>query len=208
MQEEVTRAAMPADGSRVPGWLPNAITVVRMLLIPVFLVTAAACEQADTERASLRALACLVLVALGVSDVVDGWLARRFALATELGAVLDAVADRLAQVALTTFFTFGGGSAFSPLPPWFFGLLVVRDLLLLTGWLLIRRRRGCVQVKHEHHGKLASFLIFGLLLGITLGLPAVVVLPATIVISGLVVLSTFDYAAAGWRQFRRRSTER
>lgn len=82
--------------------------------------------------------------------------------------MLDAVADKLAQVSLLTFFLVTDSVAFAHVPLWFFAVIVGRDVLLGIGTLLVRKRRGDVAVVSEVHGKLASAMLFVLLLGITL----------------------------------------
>lgn len=189
---------------RVPAWLPNALTVLRVTLIPAFVVHAHWCAESvaagDGDRPH-RWLALAALLGIGVSDVVDGWLARSFGLATNLGAVLDAVADKLAQVSLLVFFALADGVAFLQVPLWFVALLLGRDALLGVGALLIRRRRGAVRVIHEVHGKASSLLLFALLVWLTADLPRGPVLPTMVVLAGIVVLSTWAYARDGWRQW-------
>ena len=94
----------------VPRWLPNAVSLLRVLLVPVWLWLAERCQDAfargDGDAAdTARLWAAVTLVAIGLSDVVDGYLARRFHLASSFGAMIDAVADKLCQVVLVTWFT-------------------------------------------------------------------------------------------------------
>ena len=190
---------------RPPAWLPNAISFGRIALIPAFVGFAEACETAAAagfrvER--LRALAAGTLLAIGVSDVLDGYLARRHGLGTPLGALLDALADKLAQVSVVAFFTFRAGLAFAPLPGWFLALLVLRDAVLAAGSLLIRRRRGRVEVRHKGHGKLVSLLLFALLLALTLGLPGRAAMACVVAISAIAIPSTVAYVRYGFEQWR------
>jgi len=200
---EPSRGA-PARGG-IPAWLPNAITALRIVLIPVFLLLAVACQQAELVGQAgqgYRLGAFSVLLALGLSDVVDGWLARRFGLDTPTGALLDAIADKLAQVALLAFFTLTPGPAFVRLPVWLLVIIVGRDLVLAAGCLALRARLGKVEVAHEVHGKLSSVLIFGLAVWATLGMSPRAVLPVSLVIAAVVLLSTVDYVRGGFRQAR------
>jgi phosphatidylglycerophosphate synthase len=188
----------------VPHWLPNALTVLRIALIPAFVMHARWCvESVEAGGSDLphRTLAGAALLGIGLSDVVDGWLARRFGLASQLGAVLDAVADKLAQVCLLLFFAFAGGEAFARVPLWFIVVLLGRDVVLVLGTLTVRWRVGRVAVVHEPHGKVASLLLFALLVWLTADLPRAVVLPALATITAIVALSTFVYMRAGWRQW-------
>ena len=65
--------------------LPNLITLGRLVLVPVVIAMISA------QRWEV---ACVIFVLAGVSDAVDGWLAKTFDLRTELGAYLDPVADK------------------------------------------------------------------------------------------------------------------
>jgi cardiolipin synthase len=77
---------MSADGDARIATVPNAITLVRLVCIPVFVWL-----LADDEPLAAAGL----LAVLGASDWVDGWVARRFDQGSDLGKVLDPVADRL-----------------------------------------------------------------------------------------------------------------
>jgi cardiolipin synthase (CMP-forming) len=102
--------------------IPNAITIARLLSLPVFVWLYAQ----DAPQASWPT-AVLVLV-MALSDVLDGWLARRYHWQTDLGRVLDPVADRiLFIVVVSTLMLFG------TLPWWAVVPLVVRDAVLLIG---------------------------------------------------------------------------
>lgn len=192
--------------SAVPRWLPNALTVLRIALVPAFIVHARWCAEdaaAGREDAPHRWLALGAFLVIGLSDVADGHLARRFGLATQLGATLDAVADKLAQLSALVFFLVADGVAYARTPAWLIGVLVGRDLLLGVGYLMIRARRGRVLVVHEHHGRLASLLLFLLVLWIAADLPRAAVVPSCALIVLIVLASTAGYARDGWRQWAR-----
>ncbi len=128
----------------IPGWLPNLITLIRIGLIPVFLVLVAACNAAllATEPATTWRLGAVsVYCTIGVSDLIDGYLARKYQLTTPFGATLDAVADKLAQISFLLFFTLSTGPGFALLPVWFLCVVLARDFILAIGWLLLRQRR-------------------------------------------------------------------
>lgn len=194
-----------------PPWLPNAISGVRILLVPAWVWFAEACRNdvvAGGDGATARWLATATLIAIGVSDVLDGWLARRFDLGSQLGATLDAVADKLAQVVLVTWLTMrpilgGSAIAFTALPLAFMLLLIARDAVLATGYLLIRARCGTVEVVHHAHGKIASVLLFALLVLVTADVATVAVLPILLVIAVVVTVSTVSYFRDGWVQWVR-----
>ena len=106
-------------------WLPNALSVGRILLVgpAVYLLL---------NEAYVATLA-LFFVA-GVSDGVDGWLAKRFNWASRLGAFLDAAADKLLMAAM--FVSLGW---LGIVPWWLVGLIFLRDLCIVTGAWFSRR---------------------------------------------------------------------
>jgi cardiolipin synthase len=199
------RTGGDALAARLPSWLPNVFTVVRVALIPLFVLLAARCQSAAHSgfpTASLRASALVVLLFLGASDLVDGYLARRHGLGSQLGAVLDALADKLAQVTLVLFFALSRGPAFAVIPFWFVFVVFGRDLIMAAGYATVRLRKGRVFVRHKLHGKLASSLIFVLLVALTAGASQGFMRIGFWLATFLVVMSTLDYMRDGWIQFR------
>ncbi len=190
----------------LPAWLPNLITVVRIGLIPLFVALVLLCDAAARGSGPLpllRSAALGVLLVGGASDFLDGYMARRHGLGSQRGAMLDAVADKLAQFTILLIFAVVEGPAFWTIPWWFVGLIFFRDLALWWGWWRIRRRRGAVRIRHEAHGKVASFLIFLLLVAITAGVRDRSLEWAMWLLAVLVVVSALDYVREGWRQFRK-----
>lgn len=102
--------------------IPNLITLGRVILVPVvfwLLVT------------NQMTAAFLVFVVAGISDAVDGFLAKRFDWATELGAYLDPLADKLLIVCI--FVALG---VREELPSWLVIAVVSRDILIVIGIVL------------------------------------------------------------------------
>ncbi|MCA2981459.1 MAG: CDP-alcohol phosphatidyltransferase family protein, partial [Myxococcaceae bacterium] len=150
----------------------------------------------DIDRVPLLA----VFITLGLSDLVDGFIARRFHLESNLGATLDAVADKLAQVSTVTFLVFLGTPGFASLPLWLWLVLLLRDGALAVGFLLVYRRHREVHVAHRWHGKASSLVLF---LVITLGIANVqetAILVGSFASLALIVPSTVSYVKEGLRQ--------
>lgn len=185
----------------MPAWVPNAISALRVLLVPVWLVLAFGARAAALAGSPVdRAPLLVVFIALGVSDLVDGFIARRFRLESNFGATLDAVADKLAQVATVTFLVFLGAPGFTPLPLWLWAALVARDGALAIGFVLVYRKHRVVHVEHRWHGKASSLLLFGV---ITLGMaaaPEVAVVVGSLLSLVLVVPGSVAYVREGLRQ--------
>jgi cardiolipin synthase len=103
--------------------IPNLITLGRILLVPI-VVWAIATPGAMW-------IAFVLFLAAGVSDAVDGFLAKRFNMATELGAYLDPLADKALIVSI--YLTLGINNL---IPRWLVILVVSRDILIVGGILL------------------------------------------------------------------------
>ncbi|HVG52021.1 MAG TPA: CDP-alcohol phosphatidyltransferase family protein [Xanthobacteraceae bacterium] len=102
--------------------LPNLITIARILLVPVMVWAIAAHEMR---------FAFLLFLAAGLSDAVDGFLAKRFNMTSELGAYLDPIADKVLIVSI--YIALGVTEA---IPRWLVILVVSRDLLIVGGIIL------------------------------------------------------------------------
>lgn len=105
--------------------IPNIITLGRILLVPI-IVWAIASNQME--------IAFAIFVIAGVSDAVDGFLAKRFNMASELGALLDPLADKALLVSI--FISLGIWGA---VPLWLVILVVSRDIMIvgavIVSWL-------------------------------------------------------------------------
>jgi phosphatidylglycerophosphate synthase len=203
----VTSPGGQNQSRRIPPWLPNAISAARIALVPVWLALACDARQAALSGNVPSPLGpLLVLLAIGASDVVDGFVARRFALTTNLGATLDAVADKIAQISTVTFLVLAGAPAFTALPVWLMVSLATRDFLLAVGWYAVHRRRGEVKAEHRWHGKAASALLFVLVVAALVGVSPQFVVSGSAVVVAFVVPSTIVYLRSGWRQLSSRGS--
>ena len=136
----VQEAAVQAD--RI--WtVPNALSVVRLLTIPLFAWLALVPQE--------DALAALVLALGGLTDYFDGMLARRWNQVTRLGQLLDPIADRLSTVTVLVVFLIRG-----VVPLWFVALLVLRDAVLAIEMGRLKGR-GITGLPVNYIGKAATF---------------------------------------------------
>ena len=105
--------------------IPNIITLVRILLVP-FIVWAIASNELE--------IAFIIFVAAGISDAIDGFLAKRFNMSSELGALLDPLADKALLVSI--YMSLGIWGA---IPRWIVILVVSRDIMIvgavIVSWL-------------------------------------------------------------------------
>jgi CDP-diacylglycerol--glycerol-3-phosphate 3-phosphatidyltransferase len=109
---------------------PNLVTLTRLALVPVTLALMAGGH---------RIAAALVLVVTFATDGLDGYLARRLDRVTDLGKVLDPLADKIAVVAVLVFLVANG-----EFPLWALLLVAARDIAIALGGVAIARRTGVV----------------------------------------------------------------
>jgi cardiolipin synthase (CMP-forming) len=102
--------------------IPNYITLLRLLLVP-FVVWSLLTGQ--------QMAAFIAFVVAGVSDGVDGYIARRFDMRSELGSYIDPIADKLLLVSV--FIVLGYQAI---LPIWLVAIVVFRDALIVSGVML------------------------------------------------------------------------
>ncbi len=141
---EGARVTRGAQGPRPLVWtVPNALSALRLLGVPLFLWLVLG-PEAD-------GWALAVLVASGVTDFLDGWLARKLDQQSVVGQILDPVADRLYILAVVV------GLALRDIIPWWMAIsLPLRDLLM-WGLVPLLRTRGYSALPVHFLGKAATF---------------------------------------------------
>lgn len=169
--------------------LPNLLTIVRMFLVPIFAMAA-------LEKRTLLALG--IFATAGLTDALDGYIARRFHLKTRLGAILDPLADKLllitAYLVLTLYETF---------PLWLSGVVIARDMIMIGGIVWIYLQNRVLQISPSLLGKATTFVQ---LLTITLFLLSreihtidKALLPLYLTTASVTLASGVHYAYTGFR---------
>ena len=170
--------------------LPNALTIARFVLVPVFVVLFARGDDGHSWPAAI------VFAAAAITDQLDGWLARRLRVESEFGKYADPLADRLMiDVAVVML-------VIEDRLPWPALVIIVgRDLLLVLGTRFVVPRGYVFAVSFL--GKLATWILYA---GICL---VIATPPGTdwpLVIFwigvGLAVAAGASYAAAVWKTLR------
>jgi cardiolipin synthase len=167
--------------------LPNLITVARILLVPIVV------WAISTPGAMWIAFA--LFVAAGISDAVDGFLAKRFAMTTELGAYLDPLADKALIVSIYMTLGINGD-----IPRWLVILVVSRDIMIVGAFMLSWLIGSPLKVKPLVVSKLntAAQIVFACVVLGTLGfdyeLPRLT-LVLMVLVAALTLLSVAAYVA-------------
>lgn len=185
--------------------LPNGISLFRLLLIPVFVVLAARYGRSVSEGLPLdwcRIAAVSVFLIAGVSDALDGWIARRFNMYSKLGSVLDPLADKALMLSAIITLSATGWSEQHRFPLWFPVLVILRDVLSSIGAFLIKQRHGTVRIRPHWTGKvtnLTQIVAIGWIMLRLEWLPPVV---PTAVAAVFTVISGMAHLTDGYRQYR------
>ena len=129
--------------------IPNIISFFRLLLIPLFVITY------FKESISNHYLWSIVIVFIsGISDVVDGFIARHCNMVSDLGKVLDPIAEKLTQAVILLCLAINHTSMFLP-----FSVLFVKELFTLFAAIHLLSN-GTKPISSKWFGKLSTVVIF------------------------------------------------
>lgn len=171
-----------------PFWTaPNAISLLRLVLaIPIAVLI--------VRDGPFAWLFGLTIVAI-VSDWVDGGLARWTGTVSEWGRILDPLADKVAAAAVLGALFVAGR-----IPPWFFGLVIGRDLLILLGGTFLVKTTGRVVASNRTGKAAAAALALTVLMAILGADPE----PMRLTLQGTAVLLLLSIVQYGYRFFQLR----
>jgi cardiolipin synthase len=141
----------------------NKITVVRILMIPVFVTLAIYYGESIQRGAPLewqRFAAIAIFLLAAVSDGVDGYVARHYNQRSSLGVILDPIADKGLLLSGIITLSISNWSESDPdygkFPVWFPVLVITRDAVILVGAAVLQLLVGKVKVKPIWTGKVAT----------------------------------------------------
>jgi cardiolipin synthase len=129
--------------------IPNLLTLLRLFLIPVFLV--ASFHGAFT-------IAFIVFITAAVTDILDGAIARRFNMKSRLGAILDPAADKGLMVGGYLYYTFAGNLPRVMIPGWLTFVVFIRDILIVAFAYLLYTRVHVKRFPPSWAGKTSTVL--------------------------------------------------
>jgi CDP-diacylglycerol--glycerol-3-phosphate 3-phosphatidyltransferase len=195
---------------------PMGLTMLRMLLLPVFLWLILIDSGNENTARPHRWYAMAVFAVMAITDKLDGYLARKLHQTSDLGRLLDPLADKLLIACSSILLSFAWVASPGyriPLPV--VAVIYGKDLFVAVGALVLLARRGKVTIRPRFAGRLSTVLQLTLVV-LTLSAPdlqrlrhglAIDVLRTLWWLVGLVaVIACLDYLAVGWRQFRERES--
>lgn len=124
--------------------VPNILTIIRFLLIPVIIVFA----FQDNYIAAI-----IVLTISGLTDILDGYIARKFNFITDFGKLMDPLADKATQVALLGTLTIQ-----KIIPLWIIVIVIIKEFLMISGASFLYGKE--LVVSSKWYGKLATVLFY------------------------------------------------
>jgi cardiolipin synthase (CMP-forming) len=168
--------------------IPNIITLVRILCVPVVVWAITGGEML---------IAFILFLAAGVSDAVDGYLAKRYNMASELGSYLDPIADKALIVSI--YVSLGIAEA---IPRWLVILVVSRDILIVGAFILAWVIEKPMLVKPHPVSKLNTVaqIVFACLVLAALGFkfdPGIA-LPLLMALVAVLTLLSIAFYVAEW----------
>jgi cardiolipin synthase len=138
--------------------LPNVLTLLRILAVPFFAI---ALWYGHTVEA------CLIFVGAGLTDLLDGFIARRFNQGSDLGAILDPAADKLLMTTAFVLMALPGTPLVSRIPVWVSILAISRDVIMSIVAILAYDRLGKERLQPSLLGKVTTAIE---LMALSLGL--------------------------------------
>ncbi|MFQ5900539.1 MAG: CDP-diacylglycerol--glycerol-3-phosphate 3-phosphatidyltransferase [Thermodesulfobacteriota bacterium] len=136
--------------------IPNSLTILRILFVPLLIILV-------IDNHSETAL--IVFIAAAITDGLDGFIARMYDQKTVLGSYLDPAADKLLLVSCYIALTIKGY-----LPSWLAVIVVSRDIILITGFMVIflLNDRKSVEISPTFISKITTFFQIVVILGVLL----------------------------------------
>ncbi|MBQ2696165.1 MAG: CDP-diacylglycerol--glycerol-3-phosphate 3-phosphatidyltransferase [Clostridia bacterium] len=154
--------------------LPNILTLIRLFMVPLYVVV-------FQHEEGVRLFSTLIFVLASVTDVLDGYLARKLNMSTKWGQLMDPLADKCMQLAVILTLFFAG-----QVPVWFLIILVVKELMMITGSAFLFSKK--TYVKANITGKLSTVVLF-LVMTLLLLIPSMNAVLKTILLGCSAVLA-------------------
>lgn len=158
--------------------ISNILTAIRLLLVPVF----PAAYFSGHPQAHFIAV-CIFLTA-GFTDFLDGYIARRYDMITELGTVLDPLADKLMLLTVLTTLSISG-----TLPVWLVVVIALKELFMIFAGTFLYFKKSRFVIPSNYFGKAATALLF-------LAIPIWIMKPGNAISSVLILIAMIFMMAA------------
>jgi cardiolipin synthase len=134
----------------------NKVTISRILLVPFFIIAVIYYVKTGVEFYRWLGIGCFAVAA--ISDGIYGFIARHYNQRSELGTILDPLADKLLLVSGIVLLSLRNEPHLAPIPVWLTVTVLSRDVILLVGFALIHFVAGGMKIKPYFISKAATVL--------------------------------------------------
>lgn len=135
--------------------IPNILTVFRIVLVPIYLYLF---YSSGEERLVYAGTAFVIA---GITDVLDGYIARKYNQTTDVGAVLDPLADKLMTFAVLISFTMA-----EMIPYWILLIIGLKEIVMIFGGLILYLFKGNKVLPSNRFGKAATIFFYASILSV------------------------------------------
>lgn len=140
--------------------IPNMLTILRIILVPIYLLLFYSVKENHLLYAGI------VFIMAGVSDVLDGYIARKYDLTTKIGAALDPLADKLMTFAVLISFTTA-----QLIPTWVLLIIGAKEIMMIIGGFVLYLLKGNKVLPSNKYGKIATVSFYAAILSIVFKFP-------------------------------------
>jgi len=131
--------------------IPNILTTVRLIIIPFFAYF--------LFKAESFWLAAALFLLSGITDVVDGWIARRFNMITDVGSVYDPLVDKLMQITAVVCL-----AVKEVIPVWIICIIAAKEVTMIAVGIVLYIKK--IVVHSNWYGKIATVLFYAVILAL------------------------------------------
>lgn len=162
--------------------IPNLLTILRIFLVPIYLLV----FFSNIEDKLF--MSGLIFLLAGITDLLDGKIARKYNLVTKLGIILDPIADKMMTFAVLISFTYGGF-----IPFWILIALGIKEILLILGGGILYLFKEKQVLASNKYGKLATVSFYAATLSVVFDLGKIASQGLFLITVALNVLAFINY---------------
>lgn len=140
--------------------IPNLLTGFRFLLVPAFILIFFSEPDGNIVKATY------IFILAGITDILDGYIARKYNKITQWGQAMDPLADKLMQLTVLVCFTIKDF-----LPIWIIVVIGIKEILLIIGGLFLYCKRNKIVIPANKYGKIATIAFYIAIIYIVIDLP-------------------------------------
>ncbi len=162
--------------------IPNLLTTFRIILVPIYMYIF---YNFTSKRLIYGGL---IFILAGITDILDGHIARKYSLTTKLGTVLDPLADKLMSFAVLLSFT-----SAKLIPSWILKVMGLKELFMILGGSILYLFKGNKVLPANKYGKIATASFYVAILSVVFGLSRAISKYLFIITVGLNLLAFLNY---------------